>query len=36
MRGEQLTEMPPRLRAEIDARVARKAAGLPPARDDDD
>jgi DNA-binding beta-propeller fold protein YncE len=36
MRGQQLTELPPRLSAEIEARNARRAAGLPAARDDDD
>jgi DNA-binding beta-propeller fold protein YncE len=36
MRGKQLTEMPPRLRAEIDARNARRASGLPPVDADGD
>lgn len=35
MRGRQLTKMPARLRAEIDARNARKARGLRPLDDDD-
>jgi hypothetical protein len=36
MRGQQLTELTPRLEAEIEARRARRAQGLPPVRDDDD
>jgi hypothetical protein len=37
MRGEQLTELPPRLEAEVEARMERKAQGLPPVeRDGDD
>jgi hypothetical protein len=34
MRGRQLTELTPRMEAEIEARLARRAQGLPP-RDDD-
>jgi len=36
MRGEQLTELTPRMEAEIAERRARQAQGLPAARDDDD
>ena len=36
MRGRQLTEMPAGLGAEIEAREARKAAGLAPILEDDD
>jgi DNA-binding beta-propeller fold protein YncE len=36
MRGKQLEELPPRLRAAVEARNARKAAGLPPIDEDGD
>lgn len=36
MRGKQYDELPPRIRAEVDARHARKAQGLPVDNDDDD
>jgi len=36
MRGKQLTELTPVLRAEVEAREARRAAGLPPILEDDD
>jgi hypothetical protein len=36
MRHQQLTELPPRLEAEVTERERRRAAGLPPVRDDDD
>ncbi len=36
MRGRQLTELTPRMEAEVQARLARRAAGLPSVRDDDD
>jgi hypothetical protein len=35
MRGRQLTELPPALEREIEARNARRARGLPAVRDDD-
>ncbi len=36
MRGQQFTELTPRMEAEIAEREARRARGLPAARDDDD
>lgn len=36
MRGRQLTQLPPRIEAQIAARNARRAAGLPPVKLDDD
>jgi hypothetical protein len=36
MRDKQLTELPPRLEQEVQERNARRAKGLPAARDDDD
>jgi hypothetical protein len=36
MRGRQLTEIPPDLQRRIDARMAQKARGLPPADEDDE
>ncbi len=36
MRGKQLTELPPRIEAQIQARKARRAQGLPPEPDGDD
>jgi hypothetical protein len=36
MRGQQLTELPPRLEAAVQARLERKARGLPPVEKDDD
>ena len=36
MRGKQLTELTPRMEAEIAEREARRARGLPAARGDDD
>jgi DNA-binding beta-propeller fold protein YncE len=36
MRGKQLQALPPRMEAEVMAREARKARGLPPVREDDD
>jgi DNA-binding beta-propeller fold protein YncE len=36
MRGQQLEALPPRLLAEVQAREARKKAGLPPEREDED
>jgi hypothetical protein len=36
MRGKQLTELPPRLRQQVDERNLRRALGQPPPHDDDD
>jgi hypothetical protein len=36
MRGKQLDELPPRLKAQADARYARRAQGLPTVDEDDD
>ena len=35
MRGRQLTELSPAMRATIEARKERRARGLPPIEDDD-